>query len=193
MSISLNAQARPKNQTKGELRQMRTSGQIPACLYGEKKDAVNISVDAKKFLKEMETPGIRSRVFDLGTMGKALVHKAEFAPVGNTPLHIDFLRVDKYATVSVPLKLINARLSPGVKRGGIVNMLMRELRLSVPLEKIPDSIVVDLTGKEMGASINVQSLDIDPSFTVVGVQPTTKIASIAKPAGVSSAEESSSE
>jgi large subunit ribosomal protein L25 len=137
----------------------------------------------------MEKPGIRSRIFDLGKFGKALVQSAQFPPVGNTPIHVDFLRVGKRAVVSIPLKIVNARLSPGIKRGGIVNMVFRELRLSVPSDNIPLSISVDLKGKDVGESIDIQSLNIDASLKVVGIDPRTKIVSIVAPSGLSSSSE----
>lgn len=191
VSTSLIAQERPKKQTKGQIRQMRIQGQIPASLYGNHKEACKISVPTKDFLKEMETPGIRSRIFDLGQFGKALVQSAQFSPIGNVPIHLDFLRVGERVSVSVPLKIVNARLSPGVKRGGIVNMVVRELRLSSPSDKIPAFLSVDLEGRDIGDSIDIQSLSLDPSLKILESDLSKKIVSIVAPSGLPSSSEES--
>ena len=191
MSISLQAQERPEKQTKGHLRQMRLQGSIPASVYGNKKEVCKISVPTKAFLKEMETSGIRSRIFDLGKFGKALVQSAQFPPVGSVPIHVDFLRVGKRVTVRIPLTVVNARLSPGVKKGGVVNMIFRELRISAPSDNIPQDIPVDLTGKDISDSIDIQSLSIDSSVKILDMNPNTKIVSIVAPSGLSSSSEDS--
>ena len=170
-SISMNANNRILV-GKGSARSTRSSGRIPAIIYGGDKNNVLIDIEEKEYKKLMHQPGIYSRLIDVivdGAKNTVLTKDIQFHPVSENPLHVDFFRVgkDSIVTVSVPVEFLNEELSPGLKSGGVLNTVRFELELECPAESIPLKIPIDLTGLVVGDSIKINSIILPE-----GIKPT---------------------
>lgn len=184
MSIALSNQSRPSGQSKGQLSGLRRQGWIPAVLYGSQKESVCFSVEAKSFLREMEKPGIRTRVFDLGSLGIALVKEIQFKPTRDVPVHVDFLRLSDRVVVSVPLRFVHGERCPGIKRGGVLNVIHYTLDLSVPSHQIPHELEVNLSGMDIGQTVHLKDVPLPEGSRVLHVQIDESIVSIVAPSGL---------
>ena len=156
-----------KRETKstGQINKLRSSGFIPAVLYGGKKDNLNISLKKLNLLDIIKTESFMSKVIDLNIDGnpeKALPRDVSYDPLSDEPIHIDFIRIVKGSrlVLEIPVKFINHDKSPGLKRGGVLNTVRRKVELKCPTENIPDEIVVDLENKEIGTSIKISSIQL---------------------------------
>jgi len=177
---------------KGSARAARRAGLIPAVIYGDRKDPVSINLDANAFKKLISTPGIFSQLLNItvdGEKNNVLARDIQFHPVTDVPLHVDFLRISKGATitVSVPVVFLNEEKSPGLKAGGVLNVVRYEVEVSCPATNIPENVEVDLEGTVIGDSIHISAVTLPQ-----GVEPTITdrdftIATIAAPT-VASAE-----
>lgn len=176
---------------KGVARQTRRAGRIPAVIYGNKEKPVTISLDRLKFERILRTPGFFTHLFDV-KVGESSYHvlprDVQFDPVTDVPIHVDFLRVSKEArvTVAVPVEFVNAEKSPGLKRGGMLNIVRHEIEVECGAEEIPEHITVDLEGYDLGDSIHISSVKLP-----AGVAPTITdrdftVATIASPSAVKS-------
>ena len=169
--IEIEATARPKG-GKGAARAVRREGKIPAVIYGEKKAAETIALDANELWKIVQKGRFLSTVLDINVGGqkrRVLPREVQLDPVKDTPLHVDFQRVGDSATVRViiPVQFINDGLSPGLKRGGVLNIVRHEVEVTCPPDRIPHHFTVDLEGLEIGRSIHISSIDLGE-----GVAPT---------------------
>lgn len=157
---------------KGAARQTRREGKLPAVIYGDKKEPEAIALDANEVWKQYLKGGFTSKVFKV-TVGKedrlVVAREMQLHPVKDTPLHVDFLRVgaDGLIRVKVPVKFINDALSPGLKRGGALNVVRYNIEVWCPYDKIPPAFVVDLDGVAIGTSIHISDIDVPD-----GVKPT---------------------
>jgi large subunit ribosomal protein L25 len=176
---------------KGVARQTRRAGKIPAVIYGNKEKPVTISLNRLKFERVLRTPGFFTHLFDI-EVGDASYHvlprDVQFDPVTDIPIHVDFLRVSKdlRVTVAVPVEFVNAEKSPGLKRGGMLNIVRHEIEVLAGAEEIPEHITVDLSGYDLGDSIHISSVKLP-----AGVAPTITdrdftVATIASPSAVKS-------
>lgn len=184
MSISIEVQSRSIHQTKGALRSLRQGGWIPCVLYGNNAEPVNLSIFAKSFLKDLINPGIYTRVFNLGSFGLALVKDMQFPPTKDTPLHIDWVRLGDRVTVSIPLRFAHEDMSPGMKKGGALNVIHYALEVSVSSHHIPHDISVDLTGMEIGQTIHLRDLVLPEDMRVLHLTADSSIVSVVAPAGL---------
>lgn len=169
--IEIKAAARPRA-GKGAARAVRREGLVPAVIYGEKKEAETIALDANELWKIIQKGRFLSTVFDINVDGnkrRVLPREIQLDPVKDTPVHVDFQRVGDSATVRViiPVQFINDGLSPGLKRGGVLNIVRHEVEVTCPPNSIPHHFTVDLEGVEIGRSIHISSIDLGE-----GVQPT---------------------
>ena len=169
----IQAAARPRA-GKGAARAVRREGNVPAVIYGDKKEPETIAIDGNELVKMLRRGGFLSSVFDIKYDGKtvrALTRDVQFDPVKDTPIHVDFQRVggDGRIRVMVPIELINEEQSPGMKRGGVLNIVRREVEVLCPADKIPENLIVDLDGVEIGTSIHISSVklpdDVAPTIT----------------------------
>jgi large subunit ribosomal protein L25 len=156
---------------KGGARAARREGRVPAVLYGEQADPQPIAVDYNALWKQLNTGHFQSTVYTLdldGDKTRVIPRDIQRDPVKDFPIHVDFMRVGKHATITidVPVHFINDGMSPGLKRGGVLNVVRHEVEVRCPVDAIPESFEVDLTGKEIGDSIHISSVSM-PS----GVQP----------------------
>ncbi len=171
---------------KGASHALRRSNRIPAVLYGGKDAPVHFSLDSVQLNKEIHQTGFLSKVFELpfgGKKEKALARAVQFHPVTDRPLHVDFLRVSKESqiTVAVPLHFINEGGSPGLKRGGVLNILVHNLEVVADIDHIPSSIEIDLTGLEIQDTIHLKDLKFPEGVLAAHPDRDSDIANIVAP------------
>lgn len=188
----LSAQARD-GVGKGAAREMRRQGLVPAVIYGDKKPPVTVAIPYKDAHKNIYAGGFLSRVIELdvdGTKHRVIPRAYQLDPVKDFPIHIDFLRVgaNSTLTVEVPVHFINEELSPGLKRGGTLNVVRHNVEVSAPANAIPDAIVVDLADTEIGDSLHISSVKLPKNITPVITDRDFTIATIVAPSGLKSAE-----
>lgn len=171
---------------KGPARAVRRAGKVPAIVYGGGEDHVQVAVGLKELRHQLTTnPRFFSSVveLDLGDLKiRALPREAQLHPVTDNPIHIDFLRAARGAqvTVGVPVRFVNEAQSPGLKAGGVLNIVRREVELVCPADAIPAELVVDLAGLEVNESVHINSITLpegvrpaiaDRDFTIASVKP----------------------
>ena len=163
---SLEASIR-ENTTKGQLNSIRESGNVPAIIYGGKEENQKISI-SKKLLKNLiEKENFLSSIITLNINGKpqnVLPREVKYHIISDEPAHVDFLRVlpGVKIKIEIPVNFINHDKSPGLKRGGVLNIVRRKVELKCPSEKIPESITLDLDGIDIGSSFKISSVKLDP-------------------------------
>jgi large subunit ribosomal protein L25 len=162
--LTLSAETRERA-GKGASRDLRRQNRIPAVIYGNKQEPVTIHVEEKALVKLLMTGHFMNSVVELELDGKkeiTLPKDVAFHPVSDRPLHVDFLRIDKDAKVevNVPVLFINEEKSPGLKRGGVLNVVRHELELVCEVNKIPDDIQIDVTGFDVGDSIHISHVKL---------------------------------
>ena len=155
------------NRTKGQLNALRKSGNVPAIIYGGKDQNQKISI-SKKLLKNLiEKKNFLSNIITLNIDGKqqnVLPREVKYHIISDEPTHVDFLRVlpGVKIKIEVPVNFINHEKSPGLKRGGVLNIVRRKVELKCPSEKIPESLTLDLDGIDIGESFKISSVKLDP-------------------------------
>jgi large subunit ribosomal protein L25 len=171
-AIELKAWARQRS-GKGGARAARREGRIPGILYGDKQDPQTIAVDYRAISLQLHTGHFQSTIFTLnvdGTKTRVIPRDVQLDPVRDFPIHVDFLRLSKDAlvTVEVPVRFLNEAASPGLKRGGVLNVVRHEIQVRCPSDAIPDHFDVDLTGLEIGDAVHISAITLPE-----GVRPTT--------------------
>jgi len=170
-AIKLAATARQRA-GKGAARAVRREGRVPAVIYGDKTAPVLISLDPRDVMREASKAGFFTRLYDVEVEGKAhrvLPRDIQFHPVNDKPEHVDFQRVGESTRVrvEVPIKLENLEKSPGVKRGGVVNLVRHEIEVWAMPGNIPSRIIIDMAGLDIGDSIHINAIKLPE-----GVKPT---------------------
>ena len=171
---------------KGNSRANRNQGKIPGIIYGEKQDPILITVEQKKLKMAIENAGFFSKQCEIkidNNIFKVLPKDLQLHPVKESIIHIDFLRVGENTmlTIFVPVKFINENKCDGIKQGGVLNIVRREIEVKAPIQKLPEFIEADLEGLDIGDSIHISSVKLTDE-----VVPTIKdrdftIATIAQP------------
>ena len=151
----------------GSTNKLRATGFIPAILYGGKNPNQKISIEKKAIRDIINSDNFLSKVLELDIEGKkekVLPRDVAYHVVSEEPIHIDFMRVvsGKKIILEIPVKFINHPDSPGLKRGGVLNIVRRKVELKCPSEKIPESITIDLSGVDIGESFKISSVKLDP-------------------------------
>ena len=158
----------------GQVNKLRSEGFIPGVLYGGKKNNLNISLKKLHLQNIINTETFMSKVYELeidGASEKALARDVAYDPVSDEPIHIDFMRITKGSqlTLEIPVKFINSDKSPGLKKGGVLNIVRRKVELKCPAENIPDEIIVDLDNTEINSSLKITSVklpeNVSPTIT----------------------------
>ena len=149
----------------GQINKLRSDGFIPAVLYGGKKSNLNISLKKLHLQDLIRTETFMSKVFDLdidGSSEKVLPRDIAYDPVSDEPIHIDFIRIAKglILTLEIPVRFINSEKSPGLKKGGVLNIVRRKVELKCPTENIPHEIVVNLDNIEINTSLKISSVKL---------------------------------
>ncbi len=183
--ISLDAELRDRA-GKGAARATRRSGRIPAVIYGDKKEPVLVSLDPKPFGRELHKAGFFNRLVDLkidGKLHRTLPRDVQLHPVTDVPLHVDFVRVSAstHVHVAVPVVFDNADKSPGLKKGGVLNIVHHEIELTCRADAIPDRIHVDLEGQEIGHIFHLSAVTLPKGVTATTHERDFTIATIAAP------------
>jgi large subunit ribosomal protein L25 len=171
---------------KGVARAIRRSGRVPAVIYGNKSEPISITIDAKELAVLADNPRIFIQVMDVSVDGathQVLARDLQLHPVTDRCMHVDFLRFSANTRIvaEVPVSFVNAEESPGLKRGGVLNIVRREIELRCSPLAIPQELVFDLEGLDIGASIHISSIELpegaeaitDRDFTVATVAAPT--------------------
>ena len=170
-ATEIKASARPRS-GKGGARAVRREGRVPGVVYGDNRDVENIALDHRELTIIVGRGKFLSTVFELnidGTKARVIPREIQLDPVKDLPLHVDFQRVGAGARirVNVPVRFINEGLSPGLKRGGVLNVVRHEVEVTCPADAIPESFEFDLEGLEIGRSIHISATKMPE-----GVKPT---------------------
>ena len=191
------------NKTSGELKIIRQQGNVPGIVYGGSEKNQNVSVSIKVLKSLMEQENFLSKIIKLKVDGKeenVLPKDISFDVITDEPIHIDFLRVVKGSSViiEIPVKFINNEKSPGLKRGGVLNIVRRKVELKCPSENIPSELIVDLDGVDIGHSFKISSIKLPENviptitgrdFVIATVAAPTVIKEPEKPAEAAEGEE----
>lgn len=156
---------------RGASRAARRSGRVPGVIYGAGKDTVTVSVDRRELDREMGRGGFYTRLYNLKVEDQSeqvLPREVQLHPVTDVPLHVDFLRLSGETTIrlQIPVHFENEEESPGVKRGGVVNIVRHEVEVNCRADAIPESFTVDLTGLDIGDAVRISDIDLPE-----GVEP----------------------
>jgi len=188
--------------TKGELNSLRDNGEVPAIIYGGEAQNEKVSI-SKKLLKSMlEDSNFLSTILTLNVNGKpqnVLPREVKYHILSDEPIHVDFLRVvpGLKIRIEVPVKFINHEKSPGLKKGGVLNIVRRKVELKCPSEKIPENLLIDLDGIDIGESFKISSINLDPEvvptiqgrdFVIATLAAPTVMKEPEKPAAAETAE-----
>lgn len=192
-SYTLEAEARERV-GKGSSRALRRKDFIPAVIYGEKKDALSIAVKYKEIFYKIHAGAFLTTIatIHLGKEKiKVLPKSYQLDPIKDYPIHVDFLRISDKSEVIVhiPIHFSNEENSPGLKYGGVLNIVRHELECVVSATNIPDSIDIDLSGYEVGDSIHLSSVKLPEGVKSHVNESDATIATIAAPAGLASGDE----
>ena len=188
--LTLSAETRERA-GKGASRAMRRTGRVPAVIYGDRQEPVSIHVEEKALVKMLSTGHFMNSVVMVDVGGKAnrtLPKDVQFHPVTDRPLHVDFLRIAEHAqvTVAVPVHFANEEGSKGLKRGGVLNIVRHELELVCDAANIPDEVVIDLAGLDIGDSIHISHVTLPKGTTSAIDDRDFTIATVIAPSGMKS-------
>ena len=172
--------------TKGQVKQVRLKGEVPCIIYGGKEENQKIKISKKEIISLIEKENFLSNVLTLSIDGKSinvLPREISFDVLSDQPIHVDFLRIVKGGSIilEIPVKFINKESSPGLKRGGVLNIVRRNVQLKCPTENIPKEIIVDLDGLDIGSSIKISSVKLPASVTPTIQDRDFVIATVAAP------------
>jgi large subunit ribosomal protein L25 len=181
-AIELKAWSRART-GKGGARDIRREGRVPGIVYGGKEEPQSVALEFKEISKQVQTGHFQSTIFMLdmdGTKIRVIPRGVQLDPVREFPIHVDFMRLAKDATVTVdvPVHFLNEGASPGLKRGGVLNVVRHDIPVRCPADAIPDFFEIDLTGLDIGDSIHISSVKLpetvmptitDRDFTVATI------------------------
>src|SRR3954469_13657689 len=191
--LTLPAEARDRA-GKGASRALRRDGRVPAVVYGEKKDALSIHVEEKVLTKMLHTGHFMNSVVMIDVGGKAtrtLPKAVAFHPVSSRPIHVDFLRISEHTKVhvNVPVRFDNEEASPGLKRGGVLNVVSHELELVCDAASIPNEIHIPLDGLDIGDSVHIGQVRLPEGVTPSNTDEDFTVATIVAPSAMKAEEE----
>ena len=191
--LTLPAEARDRA-GKGASRALRRDGRVPAVVYGEKKEPLSIHVEEKLLSKMLSTGHFMNSVIMIDFEGKphrTLPKAVDFHPVSSRPIHVDFLRIGEHTKVhvGVPMRFDNEEESPGLKRGGVLNVVVHELEIVCDAASIPNEIHIDLTGLEIGDSIHISQVNLPDGVTASNQDEDFTVATIVAPSAMKAEEE----
>lgn len=195
--ITIEAQARDRL-GKGASRATRRAGFVPAVIYGDKKDPESIQIAANEIQRLLNRGGFMSQTYDIKVGGKktsVLPRDLQLHPVSDAPMHIDFLRLGKGATVTmaVPVHVIGEDESTGLKRGGVINHTRHDIELNVPANAIPENIEVDVSGLDLGEAIKISDIKLPEGATPTITDRDFTILAIVAPSGLKSAQDAAAD
>jgi large subunit ribosomal protein L25 len=171
--------------TKGAARALRRAGRVPGIIYGGKGESALVSFDGREFGKFLNAGSFKNRVVEVRVNGKSdrvIAREVQLDPVTDTAIHVDFFRLEKGARVNVaiPVRFVNEGLSPGIKRGGVLNVVRHEIELNCPADAIPPFVTVNLEGLDINDSVHISAVGL-PEGTRPIIQRDFTVATIAAP------------
>ncbi len=200
-AVSISAEKRDRA-GKGVARAQRRAGRVPAVIYGNKQDPMMISLEGREVEKLIQSPQFFTQIFEVGVGGakhQVLARDVQLHPVTDRALHIDFMRFSENTRIvlSIPVVFENEENSPGLKRGGVLNIVRREVELLCSPLKIPGELAFNLDGLEIGDSLHIGAIDLpegvatttDRDFTVATIAAPTVMPSDAEVADSEESEE----
>ena len=192
-ALTLPAEARERA-GKGASRILRREGRVPAVIYGGKEEPTPIHVEAKELVRQLGTGHFMNSIVMIevagGTAVRAIPKDVAFDPGTDRPIHADFLRLSKDSKiqVAVPVVFLNEEASPGLKKGGVLNIVRHELELVCESDKIPDEIVIDVTGKDIGDAIHISEVTLPAGAESAITDRDFTIATLVAPSALKRAE-----
>jgi large subunit ribosomal protein L25 len=155
---------------KAASRAVRKDGLVPGIIYGDKQPPENVALEYREIFKQVQTGNFLSTVYMLDMGGKkvrVIPRDVQLHPVRDFPMHVDFLRISKTSRVEVEVTVhfVGEAESPGLKRGGVLNIVRHQIELSCPADEIPESIEVSVAGTDIGDSIHISSVKLPPNVT----------------------------
>ena len=156
--------------TKGQVNDLRSKGNVPGIVYGGEQPNEKISITTKELKNLINKENFLSNVISINLDGKeqkVLTRNIDFDTITDEPIHFDLMRIVKGGKIilEIPVKFINNELSPGLKRGGVLNIVRRKVELKCPAENIPTELVVNLEGLDIGTSIKISSINLPENVT----------------------------
>jgi len=195
MSEETNIAVQPREQAGGgAARALRRGGRVPGIIYGNKIEPILISVDPADLVVEMKQPGFFARIFEVKVEAethRVLARDVHFDPVNDHPIHVDFMRfsADTKLKIDVEVVFVNEELSPGIKRGGVLNVVRHSIEMTCLAEKIPRFITVDMAGLEIGDGVHISEVDVPEGAVPTITDRDFTIATIAAPSILTVAED----
>lgn len=191
-SADLKADARERV-GKGAARDLRRNGLIPAVIYGDKKPPLPIAISYKEAMLSIHAGGFLSRIINVevdGEKHRVIPRDYQLDPVRDFAVHVDFLRIGKNTrlTIEVPVHFLNEEESPGLKRGGVLNIVRHTVEVICPADSIPEGFEIDLTGLDVGDSIHISAVDMPEGATPTITDRDFTIATLAAPSALRSEE-----
>jgi len=191
-TLTLSAETRDRA-GKGASRALRREGRVPAVVYGGNQEALSIHVEEKVLAKMLSTGHFMNSVVMIEAGGKTtrtLPKDVAFHPVTDRPIHVDFFRIAEHASVhvNVPVRFVDEEASPGLKRGGVLNIVRHELELICDASEIPDEITISLKGTDVGDSIHISAVTLPKGASSAIDDRDFTIATIVAPSALKSAE-----
>jgi large subunit ribosomal protein L25 len=179
---------------KGASRELRRDGRVPAVVYGQKQEPLSIHVEEKLLSKMLSTGHFMNSVVMIDVGGKptrTLPKAVDFHPVSSRPIHVDFLRISEHTkvNVAVPMRFDNEEESPGLKRGGVLNVVVHELEIVCDAAHIPSEIHVPLDGLEIGDSIHIGQVKLPDGVVPANSEEDFTVATIVAPSAMKAEEE----
>ncbi len=187
--------AEPRDRAgKGAARATRREGRVPGVIYGNKEDPVLISVDPIELTKQLSTPGFFARVYEVSIGGDAhrvLARDLQLDPVSDQPIHIDFMRFSATTRLNIDVQVIfeNEEECPGIRTGGVLNVVRHTIELRCRPDSIPEFLTADLTGLEVGDSIHISAIKVPEDVELTITDRDFTVATIAAPTIVEEVEE----
>lgn len=183
---------------KGGARAARREGLVPGIVYGSGEATVPVAMNARMISLEYNRGGFFSRLYELEVEDekmRVLPRDVQVHPVTDIPLHVDFLRLtaDTRINVDVPVRFINDEESPGIKRGGVLNVVRHTIKFNCRADAIPESIIVDLTGLDIGSAVHISHIDLPDGVTPTITDRDFTVATVAAPTVITDDEEDSDE
>ena len=191
--LTLPAEARDRA-GKGASRALRREGRVPAVVYGEKKEPLSIHVEEKLLTRMLSTGHFMNSVIMIDYEGKpqrTLPKAVDFHPVTSRPIHVDFLRISEHTKVhvAVPVRFDNEEASPGLKRGGVLNVVQHELELVCDAAHIPNEIHISLDGLDLGDSVHIGEVNLPEGVLPANQDEDFTVATIVAPSAMKAEEE----
>ena len=171
---------------KGAARATRRAGRVPAVIYGNKEASVLISIDPLDLLQQLRGPGFFARVYEIEIGGKkhrVLARDLQVDPVTDRPIHVDFMRFSEATRLNIDVQVVfeNHEESPGLKRGGVLNVVRHTVEMRCKPDSIPESITVDLTGLDIGDSVHISAIEVPEDVELAVADRDFTVATIAAP------------